>query len=208
MLGLIALRGPSTAYEIKRALSRITSEYWSVAHVTPYRVTAALERQGLLTAEQERSGRRRRVFSLTDDGRSALRAWLSQPTDDTMTIRDPGQLRLLFAELADPAAVAELARAQMRVYQTRLATLDAIEARLAGDPPRSALSPLQLGRAVYSAALSFWTRWPRRLTRRRPGRRGMGVSSEHVGLAAPRSLGAAAVASGLRLRRHPVRGRP
>ena len=45
-LGLIALRGPSTAYEIKRALSRITSEYWSVAHVTPYRVTAALERQG------------------------------------------------------------------------------------------------------------------------------------------------------------------
>jgi PadR family transcriptional regulator AphA len=158
VLGLIALRGPSTAYEIKRALSRITSEYWSVAHVTPYRVTAALERQGLLTAEQERSGRRRRVFSLTDDGRSALRAWLSQPTDDTMTIRDPGQLRLLFAELADPAAVAELARAQMSVYQTRLATLDAIEARLAGDVVRAArLGPLQLGRAVYSAALSFWS---------------------------------------------------
>jgi PadR family transcriptional regulator AphA len=157
VLGLIALRGPSTAYEIKRALSRITSEYWSVAHVTPYRVTAALERRGLLTSEQERSGRRRRVFSLTDDGRQALRAWLAEPTDDTMTIRDPGQLRLLFAELADPAAVARLARAQMRVYEARLATLDAIEARLSGDTLRAArLAPLQLGRAVYSAAWSFW----------------------------------------------------
>ena len=158
VLGLIALRGPSTAYEVKRALSRITSQFWSVAHVTPYRVTAELARLGMLTAEQELGGRRRRVFSLTDEGRSALRAWLSEPTSETMTIRDPGQLRLLFAELADTAAIAELARAQIRVYETRLATLDATEARLTGDAARAPrLGPLQLGRAVYSAALSFWS---------------------------------------------------
>jgi PadR family transcriptional regulator, regulatory protein AphA len=157
VLGLIALRGPSTAYELKRALSRITSEFWSVAHVTPYRVTTELARLGMLTAEQERGGRRRRVFSLTDEGRSALRAWLSEPTSETMTIRDPGQLRLLFAELADPAAIAELARAQIRVYETRRARLDETEARLAGDIVRAPrLGPLQLGRAVYSAAFDFW----------------------------------------------------
>jgi PadR family transcriptional regulator AphA len=158
VLGLIALRGPSTAYEVKRALSRITNEFWSVAHVTPYRVTTELARLGMLTAEQERGGRRRRVFSLTDEGRSALRAWLSEPTSETMTIRDPGQLRLLFAEVADPAAIAELARAQIGVYETRLAELDATEARLAGDAVRAPrLGPLQLGRGVYRAALSFWT---------------------------------------------------
>jgi PadR family transcriptional regulator AphA len=158
VLGLIALRGPSTAYEVKRALSRITSEFWSVAHVTPYRVTAELARLGMLTAEQEQGGRRRRVYSLTEEGRSALRVWLSEPTSETMNIRDPGQLRLLFAELADADAIAELARAQVRVYEGRLATLDATEARLAGDPARAArLAPLQLGRAVYSAALSFWS---------------------------------------------------
>ena len=157
VLGLIALRGPSTAYEVKRALSRITSHFWSVAHVTPYRVTAELARRGMLTSEQERGGRRRRVFSLTDEGRSALRAWLSEPTDETMTIRDPAQLRLLFAELAEPTAIAELARAQIRVYETRLAALDETEARLAGDAVRAPrLGPLQLGRGVYTAALSFW----------------------------------------------------
>jgi PadR family transcriptional regulator AphA len=157
VLGLIALRGPSTAYEVKRALSRITSEFWSVPHVTPYRATTELARLGMLTAEQERGGRRRRVFSLTSEGRSALRAWLSEPTSETMTIRDPGQLRLLFAEFADPAAIAELAREQIRVYEARLATLDATEARLAGDAVRAPrLGPLQLGRAVYAAGLSFW----------------------------------------------------
>ena len=75
-----------------------------------------------------------------------------------MTIRDPGQLHLLFAELADPGAIAELARAQIRVYQARLAALDETEARLADDPVRAArLGPLRLGRAVYSAAVAFWS---------------------------------------------------
>jgi PadR family transcriptional regulator AphA len=158
VLGFIALRGPSTAYELKRALARITSEFWSVPHVTPYRATKALERAGMLTAKQERSGRRRRVYSLTDEGRSALREWLSEPTSETMAIRDPGQLRLLFAELADPEAIAELAQAQARVYEARLAALKGTEERLADDPVRAPrLGPLQLGEAVYSAGLSFWT---------------------------------------------------
>ncbi len=158
VLGVIALRGPSTAYELKRALGRITGEFWSVPHVTPYRVTAELERSGMLAADQEEGGRRRRVYSLTDAGRSAIGAWLSEPTSETMTIRDPGQLHLLFAELADPDAIAELARAQVSVYQARLAALDETEARLADDPVRAArLGPLRLGRAVYLAALSFWS---------------------------------------------------
>ena len=151
-------RGPSTAYEVKRALGRIADEFWPVPHVTPYRVTAELERLGMLTAEQEQGGRRRRVYSLTDEGRSALGAWVSEPTSEGMTIRDPGQLHLLFAELADPAAIAELARAQIRVYEARLGDARRDGGRLAGDPVRAArLGPLRLGRAVYSAALSFWT---------------------------------------------------
>lgn len=158
VLGLIALRGPSTAYEVKRALSRITGEFWSVPHVTPYRATKMLEGVGMLTAQQESTGRRRRVYSLTGAGRSALHAWLAEPSNETISIRDPGQLRLLFAELTDPAAIAALARAQMSVYESRLAALDETEARLADDPVRaSRLGPLQLGRAVYSAALAFWT---------------------------------------------------
>ena len=75
-----------------------------------------------------------------------------------MTIRDAGQLHLLFAELADPAAIAELAGAQIAVYEARLAALDETEGGLPTTPfGASRLGPLRLGRAVYSAALSFWT---------------------------------------------------
>ena len=158
VLGLIALRGPSTAYDIKRALSRIADEYWSTPHVTPYRVTAELERRGMLTAEQEQGGRRRRVYSLTESGTAAFEAWAREPTSETLRVRDPGQLRLLFAERADPAATAALARAQVGVYEARLAALEETEAKLADDPVRAArLGPLRLGHAVYTAALSFWT---------------------------------------------------
>jgi DNA-binding PadR family transcriptional regulator len=158
VLGLIALRGPSTAYDIRRALGRIADEFWPVPHVTPYRVTAELERLGMLTAEQEQGGRRRRVYSLTDLGRAALHTWVAEPTSESMTIRDPSQLHLLFAELADPAAIAQLARTQIGVYEARLAMLEETEARFADDPVRTPrLGPLQLGRAVYRVALSFWT---------------------------------------------------
>ena len=51
-----------------------------------------------------------------------------------------------------------LAREQVRVYEDRMAALDATEARLADDPVRAQrLSPLRLGRAVYEAGLSFWS---------------------------------------------------
>ncbi len=144
VLGLIALRGPSTAYEVKRALSRITSQFWAVPHVTPYRATRELERAGFLTAEQEEGGRRRRVYSLTPNGRKAFRTWFAEGTSETLTMRDPGQLRLLFAELTEPAAIRELAREQLRVYEERRATLDETAARLADDPVRaSRLGPLR-----------------------------------------------------------------
>ena len=73
VLGLIALRGPSTAYERQaRSVGRITDEFWPVPHVTPYRVTAELERLGMLTAEQER--RRPSPARLLADGRRSLGA--------------------------------------------------------------------------------------------------------------------------------------
>ena len=73
-------------------------------------------------------------------------------------------LRILCGEEDVPRATpsrrsSELAtRAGLRVYEARLATLDETEARLADDPVRTArLGPLRLGRAVFAAALSFWS---------------------------------------------------
>lgn len=158
ILGMVGLRGPSTAYEIRRAVGRISGEFWNVPHAVVYHETARLERAGLLTSVQEDEGRRRRVYSLTDAGREATRGWLAEPDVQGMQIRDEAQLQLMFAELTDGASVFALAEAQVAVYRNRLRSLDEAEAATVslGLPPTRTM-PIRLGRKVYEAGLEFWT---------------------------------------------------
>jgi DNA-binding PadR family transcriptional regulator len=157
VLTLIALRGPSTAYDVKRALARLAGEYWSAPHTQVYRECARLAAAGLLREQVEEGGRRRRVYELTAEGRQAVTAWVREPTDSTMEIRDVASLKLSAAELSTPEDVRALAERQAADYRRRLAILDEVEARF-GDRPELALRMrnIAMGRAVYNAALSFW----------------------------------------------------
>jgi DNA-binding PadR family transcriptional regulator len=157
VLVLIALRGPSTPYEVKRALARLAGEYWSAPHTQVYRECARLAAAGLLDEQVEEGGRRRRVYELTATGRDAVTAWVRQPTDASMEIRDVASLKLFAAELSTPEDVRALAERQVADYRRRLRILDDAEARF-GDRPELALRMrnVAMGRAVYEAALAFW----------------------------------------------------
>jgi PadR family transcriptional regulator, regulatory protein AphA len=157
VLGMVALRGPSTPYEIKRAVRRSVGYFWPFPHAQLYSEPARLADAGLLAEQQEAAGRRRRVYMITDAGRSALRAWVREPVTGPMEIRDAAQLKLFFGEVVDEADVVALAREQERFYRQRRAELEAIEARFGADPRRARrLAPLRLGLAVYQAAIDFW----------------------------------------------------
>jgi PadR family transcriptional regulator, regulatory protein AphA len=157
VLVLIALRGPSTAYDVKRALARLAGEYWSAPHTQVYRECARLAEAGLLDEQPEEGGRRRRVYALTDAGRDAVTAWVRDPAASSMEIRDVASLKLFAAELSTPEDVRALAEGQVADYRRRLAILDEAEARF-GDRPEFALRMrnVGMGRAVYEAALAFW----------------------------------------------------
>jgi PadR family transcriptional regulator AphA len=157
VLVLIALRGPSTAYDVKRALARLAGEYWSAPHTQVYRECARLAAAGLLHEEVEEGGRRRRVYELTAAGREAVTAWVREPTDSSMEIRDVASLKLFAAELSTTEDVRALAGRQVAEYRRRLALLEDAEARFA-DRPEVALRMrnVAMGRAVYEAALAFW----------------------------------------------------
>ena len=157
VLVVVALRGPSTAYDVKRALVRLAGEYWSAPHTQVYRECARLAAAGLLEEEVEEAGRRRRVYDLTPAGRDAVTAWVREPTDVSMEIRDVASLKLFAAELSTPDDVRALAEQQVASYRRRLAILDDVEERFGGRPeiaPR--LRNVAMGRAVYEAALAFW----------------------------------------------------
>ena len=159
VMTMIGLLGPSSAYDIERFLNRLAGEYWAAPHTQVYRECAQLEEAGLVSAKQEKVGRRRRVFSLTKRGRDALVSWVRTPTERSIEIRDIANLKLLASELSTTEDVRELALAQVTAYDARLRILDGIEDRYAERPELSLrLQNVAMGRALYQAARGFWQR--------------------------------------------------
>ena len=155
VLGLLALLGPSTPYEMEQWVDTSLGHFWSFPRSQLYSEPARLLEQGLVDEDREQGGRRRRRCGLTPAGRTALQAWLATPSDDGCEFRDLGLLRLFFgAAAASPAdvvanEVAQVAahRRQLEVYQ-QLQEVD-LEAHVA--------ATLRLGVAYEEAAVAFWS---------------------------------------------------
>jgi len=157
VLIVIALNEPFSAYDVKRQLEQMGREFWSVPHTQVYRECWRLEAAGLVEAQQDQSGRRRRAYSLTTQGWQHVRDWVRSAEVRSMEIRDVAQHKLVASELSTTDDVRELARRQAAEYDARLARLDHTEEIFARHPDRRlrALN-LPLGRAVYTAARDFW----------------------------------------------------
>lgn len=106
----------ATPYDIKRVAEVSTANFWTVAHTQLYSECSRLAREGLLEEQQEQTGRRRKVYRLTDAGHAALDAWRAAPVGEDFELRDPGMLKLFFG--ADPKPLAE---AQLALHQKQLA---------------------------------------------------------------------------------------
>ena len=155
---MIALNEPFSAYDVKQQLAQMGREFWSVPHTQVYRECGRLEAAGLIEAEQQTGGRRRRAYSLTPEGWERVRSWVRSEEARSMEIRDVAQLKLVASELSTADDVRRLARRQVAEYDARLARLDRTEEIFAAHPDRRlrALN-LELGRAVYRAARDFWS---------------------------------------------------
>jgi DNA-binding PadR family transcriptional regulator len=158
VLGLIGLRGPSTPYELKRAVERSgLADFWPFPHSQLYDEPARLSEAGLLIEQREEDGRRRRVYDLAPDGRAALVEWTRQP-EAGFQLRDVASLKLFFSELgATDDDVVATAKLQEEFHRERLQRYEGMLARYADRPDRARrLLPLRLGIELTRAALGFW----------------------------------------------------
>ena len=157
VLGMIGLRGPSTSYDLKRAINRSIGYFWVFPHAGLYSEPQRLESMGLLSASAEQDGRRRRTYSLTDEGLRELRAWLAAPTNEHFQLRDVAELKLFFNELGDPDNVRRLAREQIAQHEQRIQVYEDMQERYGtvnSVAPR--MVTLRLGLEMEHAALRFW----------------------------------------------------
>ncbi|WP_156869887.1 PadR family transcriptional regulator [Sporichthya polymorpha] len=158
VLGFIAELGPSTPYDLKRAVARSIAYFWSFPHSQLYVEPERLAKLGLLSEEQEEHGRRRRLFSITDAGREALREWLESPSATQTETRDLGLLKLYFADLTSPERVKEMAEEQIALHQERLREYDAIAADMARfETLYLHQIPIRMGYLFEEAFITFWT---------------------------------------------------
>ena len=157
VLGMVGWLGPSTPYDLKRAVGTTIGNFWPFPHAQLYSEPARLADAGLLEEEREHEGRRRRCFSLTAAGLAALRAWLAEPVAEATEVRDLGLLKLFFAGQGDPADVVALATEQARAHRSRLDAYEALDAELeAGGVRDHTRAALRFGLHVERAAVEFW----------------------------------------------------
>jgi PadR family transcriptional regulator AphA len=100
LLAVLSEFGEMTSYDIKQAMESSIQNFWPVPHTTAYEEPARLAAAGYLSAHQEESGRRRRVYSLTGLGREVLAEWAADPDANPPQVRDEAVLKLFAG--ADP----------------------------------------------------------------------------------------------------------
>jgi DNA-binding PadR family transcriptional regulator len=165
VLGLIDREGPSTPYDLKRRVAATIGHFWSFPHALLYTEPTRLVAMGLLTEARETAGRRRRVFTITDRGRQALRQWLARPAREPSQLRDAGLLQLFFADLASDEQRRALAQTQLALHRAALAgyeTADRSERQ--GRQPAAGVrtveqwrgATLPMGLLYERAAVAFW----------------------------------------------------
>lgn len=151
VLGLLEQAQPATPYDLKRLAQVSTANFWSVPHTQLYTECARLANEGLLSEEREQTGRRRRIYRLTDSGLQALAEWREQPARETYELRDAATLKLFVG--ADPA---KLAAAQVQAHERRLDACEALLANLTDAPPGWRLT-LECGAGHEREFIRFWS---------------------------------------------------
>ncbi|MFG2888020.1 PadR family transcriptional regulator [Streptomyces sp. NPDC048248] len=157
VLGMVAMRGPSTPYDLKRAIGRSVGYFWNFPHAQLYSEPKRLEEAGLLELHEEDTGRRRKIYTITETGQAALRDWLAEPVKEHFELRDVAEIKLFFNELAGPEDVARLAREQVEQHERRIAEYEEMQRRYGQiEEVAGRMITLELGLGMEYAALEFW----------------------------------------------------
>jgi PadR family transcriptional regulator AphA len=157
VLALLQHLGEATPYDLKQALERSVANFWPVPHTTFYAEPARLAKAGYLTMRQEETGRRRKLYSLTERGAEALCAWARSPEIADGQLRDEGTLKIFAG--ADPSLVF---RRQIEWRTRKLAELEGYLTALSGAPQDeragAVCTTLRIGVAFERALLDMFER--------------------------------------------------
>ena len=121
ILGLLAFWGPLSGYDIKRVFDHTLSAMWAAAQSQIYKELRRMKELGWVEMEREEQEERpdRKIYSITDQGYTALRKWQAQPPE-VFQLRDDLLLKVLFGTFATPSDLAQNLRTSIATHEMRL----------------------------------------------------------------------------------------
>lgn len=117
VLGLLALGGEHTAYELKQRADRmITPFFVPPAMSAVYTELNRLAELGLAADRHvpETENRSKRVFRITEAGHDELSRWVCDHIHEPTIVKSPTMLRVAFGHVGDPEALWQLVTCHAR----------------------------------------------------------------------------------------------
>ncbi|QIK68034.1 PadR family transcriptional regulator [Nocardioides sp. HDW12B] len=161
LLGLLSVRSWST-YELAQQVHRSLRWFWPRTERRLYDEPKRLAAAGLVAVEERYAGRRRsRHYTITDEGREALSAWLGEPSAPRVTEFE-AMVKVFFADAGDRDQLRRTLESIERESLERIAELRDLSGRPTNFPHRRHLHALCLPAMLGEVeATLLWSRWAR-----------------------------------------------
>jgi DNA-binding PadR family transcriptional regulator len=156
LLGVLALNGPLSGYDVRKAVDNGVGYFWAPAKTQIYTVLPRLVDGGLATREEVEQADRpdKHVYRVTEAGREAVSAWLEAPAADGD--RSTFLLRVFLGGLASPEALLRNVRAKREEAEELRADLEQRDARADASPKDFHASLTRRYGLAYARALIEW----------------------------------------------------
>ncbi|MCP4544742.1 MAG: PadR family transcriptional regulator [Chloroflexi bacterium] len=114
--------GPLTGYELKRHIDNSTQFFWHAALSQIYPTLKAMGGDGLIEFEvKPQEGKPdKKIYTITETGRSALLDWLAEPMDELLPMKRPALLKLFFSGTLDKETILDHFQRQLDLHRIQL----------------------------------------------------------------------------------------
>lgn len=119
----LLLDGKATGYDLSKRFDMSVANFWYALPQQLYTELGAMERDGLVDGEVvvQTSRPNKRVFSLNERGRDALKSWFETPVR-TKPFKDELLVKIYASDLAEPEQIIALLEQSIAAHEAKLAT--------------------------------------------------------------------------------------
>ncbi len=122
LLGFLSY-GPQTGYDLKKHIDNSTQFFWHARLSQIYPALKKLAEEGLVEATviPQEGKPDKKIYFVTEVGRTMLMDWLAEPMDKLPLTKDPALLKLFFSGALDEETLLAQLHRQLALHRAQLA---------------------------------------------------------------------------------------